>query len=260
MNYTDFISLINEENRPPGGKKTIREIMINSFIDRKSKVLEVGCTNGFTTLEIARTMGCKTYGIDINKNSLKNARSRLSKERANFSYGDAYNIPFKDNSFDLVVCNNATSFMEDKKKAISEYIRVLKPWGFIAITPMYYLKNPSKKIVGEVSNIIGTKINIRKKEEWIDLISKTDLEIYYTSDYEFKKKTEHDLERFVSESLDKENLRKLSKETFDKIKERWFYMMNVFNENLGHMGYSVILLRKRNELEEPELFGDVIKK
>ncbi len=59
LSYTDFVSLIQEENRPSGGKNTIREILINTFINKDSKVLEVGCTNGFTSLEIARTIGCK---------------------------------------------------------------------------------------------------------------------------------------------------------------------------------------------------------
>ena len=52
MSYTDFISLIQEENRPSGGKKTIREIALNSFINNESKVLEIGCTNGFSSIEI----------------------------------------------------------------------------------------------------------------------------------------------------------------------------------------------------------------
>ena len=47
ISYTDFVSLICEENRPSGGKFTIREIAKNSFITKDSKVLEIGCTNGF---------------------------------------------------------------------------------------------------------------------------------------------------------------------------------------------------------------------
>ena len=49
MNYTDFVSFLKEENRPSGGKKTIREIAMNGFVDRHSKVLEIGCTNGFSS-------------------------------------------------------------------------------------------------------------------------------------------------------------------------------------------------------------------
>ena len=58
LSYTDFISLIKEENRPSGGKKTIREIVMNSFITSNSNVLEIGCTNGFSSIEMNKLTNC----------------------------------------------------------------------------------------------------------------------------------------------------------------------------------------------------------
>jgi len=259
MSYTDFISLIREENRPPGGKKTVREFLLNSFINSKSKILEVGCTNGFTTLEVSRLIGCKSYGVDINKNSLDNAKRRENSKKAKFLYGNAYNLPFKKNYFDLVICSNATSFMDDKKKAVSEYKRVVKHWGFIAVSPMYYLSNPPKRVVNNVSKIIGSKIDIKSKEDWLRLFQEKNLEIYYLNDYKFSFKSNSEIENYVNKSLDKKYLKNLSELTFNKIKSRWRETMGIFNENLSYVGYSVILLRKRNEIEEIELF-DSFKK
>ena len=74
LSYTDFISLIKEENRPSGGKKTIREIVMNSFITCNSNVLEIGCTNGFSSIEMNKLTNCNVIVIDINKNSIQNAR------------------------------------------------------------------------------------------------------------------------------------------------------------------------------------------
>ena len=257
LSYTDFISLIREENRPPGGKKTVREFLTNSFVNSKSKILEVGCTNGFTTLEIARTLGCKTYGIDINNRSLENARKRVKKERAKFLFGNAYNIPFKDNYFSLVVCSNATSFMEDKNKAISEYKRIVKPWGFIAVSPMYYIQKPTNFIVKKVSEIIGAKINITSKGDWLNLFKKNGLEVYYCKDYKFNLKSETEIKYYVEKSLNKEHLKNLPFEIVNKIKDRWYKTIKVFNKNLSYVGYSVILLRKRCEPEEIELFDSM---
>ena len=50
------------------------------------------------------------------------------KKRVSFKVGSAYDIPFEENFFDLVMCGGATSFMDNKNKAVSEYFRVLKPW------------------------------------------------------------------------------------------------------------------------------------
>lgn len=254
LSYTDFVSLIREENRPPGGKKTVREFLLNSFVDKKSKVLEVGCTNGFTALEIARVIGCKTYGIDINMKSLDNAKKRILKEKVKFLFGNAYSIPFRKDTFDLVVCSNATSFMNNKEKAVSEYKRVVKPWGFIAVSPMYYIKNPPGEIVKKVSDIIGTEISVKSKDDWIKIFEKEGLEIFYIKDYLFNKKDKQDIETYVEKSLNKPHLNFLSKEIRKKINDRWAETMNVFSDNLKYVGYSVILLRKRGEIEEVELF------
>lgn len=255
LSYTDFISLIREENRPPGGKKTVRELLINSFANKKSKILEVGCTNGFTTLEIARTIGCRTYGIDINKKSLENAKKRVINEKAKFRYGSAYNIPFKKEYFDIVFCGNATSFMENKNKAVSEYKRVVKKWGFIAVSPMYYIKNPTREIVQSISSLIGTNIDVRTKKEWMELFKRSGLEIYYCKDYEFYFKSKKEIDEYVEESLNKEHLKYLPKGILKKIEERWKKTITIFNKNLSYVGYSVILLRKRGEPEEVELFN-----
>ncbi|MDE1849024.1 MAG: class I SAM-dependent methyltransferase [Nanoarchaeota archaeon] len=257
MSYTDFISLIKEENRPPGGKNTIKEFLLNSFANKDSKVLEVGCTNGFTSLEIARLLNCRVWGIDINKNSIINAKSRIRKEKVKFLYGNAYNIPFKDNYFDLVICSNATSFMSDKTRAILEYKRVVKPWGFIAISPMYYNKKPPEDIIKRVSDIIDSKIDIKSKIDWLNLLHQNKLEVYCIKDYSFNFKKKIEIERYVNQSLNKNHLKELPEEIFKAITKRWLNIVTIFNENLKYVGYSVILLRKRIEPEEVELFTNI---
>ena len=254
ISYIDFVSLIKEENRPPGGKKTVREFLRNSFMGENSRILEVGCTNGFTSLEVARLLNCQVWGIDIHGPSVENAKSRVKTEKVKFCVADALNLPFESNFFDMVICSNATSFMEDKHKAILEYIKVLKPWGFIAISPMYYIKNPPKRIIKDLSKTINVKIEKKSKEDWFDLFKKLGLEVYYCNDYKFDKKTSKEIGEYVDLSLNKKYLKKLSKEDIEKIKKRWGKTIKLFNKNLGYVGYSVILLRKRVEEEEVELF------
>lgn len=259
MNYTEFVSLIKEENRPPGGKMTIREILKNSFINSKSKVLEVGCTNGFTSLEIARVIGCEVFGVDINENSLKNAKARINGEKVKFLNASSYQLPFKNESFDLVMCGNATSFMKEKNKAIQEYFRVVKDWGIVALTPMYYIEKPTKEIIDKVSEIIGTQINVTTKEKWFSLLKKDNFEVYYSKDYKFQKKDKEEIKEYSRLFINKPHLQKLNETVKIKIQEKLENIMDTFNENLSHVGYSIILLRKRKEEEEQELFDNIIE-
>ena len=189
LTYTDFISLLREENRPPGGKKTVRELLLNSFVDRQSNVLEIGCTNGFTSLEIARLIGCQVTGVDINLSSIQNSTARFARSctsgNVKFLVESVYNLPFEDKLFDLVVLSNAISFIEDKNTALDECIRVIKPWGFLAVVPIWYKVDPPEAIVDQISTTIGIPIEIKKKADWINFLERFGLEIYYSCDYHF---------------------------------------------------------------------------
>src|SRR5690606_23099308 len=131
-----------------------------SFLTKDSHVLEIGSNTGFTSLEIAHLVNCKVDGIDVSESCVLESKERLKQDTAkiqklvNFSIGSAYDVPFKNETFDLVVTGGATSFMDEKSKAISEYIRVTKPWGFISATQLFYAKEPPRKIINDVSTAI----------------------------------------------------------------------------------------------------------
>ncbi len=260
LSYTDFISLIKEENRPSGGKKTIREIVMNSFITCNSNVLEIGCTNGFSSIEMNKLTNCNVIGIDINKNSIQNAREKillnhLNEEKVSFEYGNAEDLSnFDDDSFDLIICGNAISFISDKGKALKEMIRVLKPNGFISIVPIWYKCIPREDVINKVNKELGFNIKCYYENDWLDF-SKYGLELYLKKDFEFIYSTKEQIENYVNYMIDsKEHLKIYSEKDINLMKKRWQRIIEVFNENLSFTNYSVILLRKSLIEEEPEIF------
>ena len=54
MSYVDLMAFIGETNRPPGGKNSIRELVINTFVNSESSVLDVGCNTGYCTFDSGR--------------------------------------------------------------------------------------------------------------------------------------------------------------------------------------------------------------
>lgn len=260
LSYTDFISLIKEENRPSGGKKTIREIAINSFINENSNVLEIGCTNGFSSIEINKITKCNVTGIDINKNSILNAIEKinlngLDDKKIKFEYGNAEDLSkFKDNTFDLVICGNAISFINDKGKALSELIRILKPNGFISLVPLWYIETPNQDIIKKVNHELGFDIICYYEKDWMDFSDKK-LELYYKKNYSFIYCTQEQIEKYVEKMIDsKEHLKCYSHDEIKAIKNRWYNTISIFNDNLSLTNYSVILLRKNVYEEEQEIF------
>lgn len=259
--YTDFISFIKETNRCPGGKSSIREIVQNTFVGKDSKILDVGSNTGFNSLELAHIVKSKVYGIDISESSVNEAKDRLAvdsldvQNRVIFKFGSAYDIPFEDNSFDLVMCGGATSFMDNKSKAVSEYFRVLKPWGFLATTQLFYRKIPPQNILDSVSNIIGVQIKYLNKDDWLSIFkSNNDHELYYFKEYKFETRSEEDVEQYVNLFMQKPHIVSLDEDVKEEIFNRWKSYMLSFARNNKYLSYFIALFRKDIYPEEKEFF------
>jgi ubiquinone/menaquinone biosynthesis C-methylase UbiE len=97
------------------------------------KVLEVGCGTG-TNLMLYRQAGCCVYGIDRSPSMLEIARTKLGEE-AEVQLGDASNMPYQDDLFDLVMAMFALHEMPGKIRPLvmKEMIRVTKQEGRILI-------------------------------------------------------------------------------------------------------------------------------
>ena len=263
LDYSRFVSLIDERNRCSGGVKTVHEVIVNSMINRKSNVLEIGCNTGFTSINLAYLVGCKVTGIDVNERSLELARQYAQRNnlenKVKFLYENAEDLGFSDETFDLIWTSNVTSFIKNKSFAISEYLRVLKIGGTFSSIPIYYRRNPPIELVSEVSKAIGNKIEIYGKKDWKRLfedVSKTSdvpLELYYERDFVYED-VKGRINTFIDTVLDKPHVVVMSNTQKEAVWKRAKYFYNLFNENLKHCGYSIFLYQKRKEKDEKELF------
>ena len=262
MSYTDFIALLDETNRCPGGKKTIRRIRELIRIDDKTNILDVGSNTGFTSLELARITPANISGIDISESCVNQAKKSLSEDiksvrsRVTFQVASSYSIPFPDDNFDLIMAGGATGFMDDKSKAIREYLRVLKPWGFLVMSPLTYHTQPPQQIVDNVSKIIGTTIKPMTTKDWVNTVDEVtkDFELYFNEPHKLSPRTSKEIDEYVDYFLKKDHVRNLPEVVKEAIRKRWLSILKVFNENHKFLGYSIIVFRKRLVVEEPELF------
>ena len=79
----------------------LRKIALDMCRPREGmKVLEVGCGTG-SNLSLYENAGCEVFGIDLSPAMLEVARQKLS-EHADLRLGDAAQMPYTDDSFDLV--------------------------------------------------------------------------------------------------------------------------------------------------------------
>jgi 2-polyprenyl-6-hydroxyphenyl methylase/3-demethylubiquinone-9 3-methyltransferase len=108
-------------------KNILKQLEINS---EEINALEVGCGGGILTEEIAK-MGFITTGIDPSEQSLNIAikHAQESNLEIKFEKGTGENLPFQNNSFDVVFCCDVLEHVRDLPKVISEISRVMKNGG-----------------------------------------------------------------------------------------------------------------------------------
>ncbi|HYL90495.1 MAG TPA: methyltransferase domain-containing protein [Burkholderiales bacterium] len=98
---------------------------------RGQKALDLCCGHGNVS-EALRTRGCAVSGLDFSPSMLELARKRVPE--VTFVQGDAQELPFNANDFDIVVSNFGICHVPDQPRALSEVNRVLRKGGHFAMT------------------------------------------------------------------------------------------------------------------------------
>lgn len=145
-----------------GGLRATEELIEPCRINKDKYVLEVGCGLGRTVCYIAKRYGCRVVGTDISERMVDRSRERAKKEgvadRVKFRVADAQNLPFEDALFDAVIGESVTAFPADKEKAISEYVRVTKPGGYVGLNECTWVKAPPPELAEYLFRITGAKL------------------------------------------------------------------------------------------------------
>ncbi len=94
--------------------------------DSSGIVLDLGCGTGNYTVELFKR-SFKVIGCDVSKEMLRIAKNKLPEVvliRAN-----AYKLPFKKDSFDIVLSITMFEFIKNPEEILKEVYRILKPGG-----------------------------------------------------------------------------------------------------------------------------------
>ena len=192
--------------------------------------------------------------------SLKEAKDRALEEgfdNIKFIKANVNNLPFGESEFDLVIVGNVLSLILNKERAFNECRRVCKKTGFIVAVPMFYIEKPSEELVKRVSEAIHFNITPLYKKNWDDFFEIPDLEVYLTQDYKFNYINNDIVKKFVEDILNREHLKKLEKNAFEILKNKYTEYMFLFRDNLSKMGFSIVLLSNKMIWEDSELYTSV---
>jgi ubiquinone/menaquinone biosynthesis C-methylase UbiE len=145
----DFSNFLDVQAKTAWGR-TLAEFA--SFCNPKpaSIILDVGCGPGLLP-DLFAQRGCKSFGVDFDLGLLT---SRLVPSIAQ---ADAFALPFKPSTFDLVTATNLLFLLDDPLQALHEWRRVLVPGGELCLlNPSENLSIPAARLLADERGLDGT--------------------------------------------------------------------------------------------------------
>ncbi len=109
-----------------------------SGVHEGDQVLDVACGTGIVARHAASRVGSSgsVVGLDINEGMLTVARETAADIQSliEWQQGDATDLPFPDEQFDIVCCQQALQFFDEPVAAVEEMQRVLTPGGCVTLS------------------------------------------------------------------------------------------------------------------------------
>jgi SAM-dependent methyltransferase len=144
-------------------------ILARRYGKRGARLLEVGLGMGHLVGQLEDTFD--TYGMDLNHWAVKQSKSVV--EKTQLQTASAQELPYRDESFNVVIIKHIVEHLPDPQKAIEEIGRVTEPGGtLILATPnLDSLLKPWKgdKWIGYQD---PTHISLKPPAEWLEFIRK----------------------------------------------------------------------------------------
>jgi len=132
-------------------KNPIQKFLINNFYVSLTStindlfpitILDAGCGEGFTMNKLTQLkLGKKIEGVEYSKESIEYGKKLFPN--LIIKQGSVYDLPYKDDSFDLVICTEVLEHLEEPAKALREMLRVTKKYLILSVPsePLFMLSN-----------------------------------------------------------------------------------------------------------------------
>lgn len=169
-----FMAELGKSVIHPGGRRSTEELFELADLKPGMRVLDVGCGVGTTAIEIADRFGCAVVAVDVDDATLARARDQNRAALVEFGRGDILDLAFPDESFDVVIVEAVTMFV-DRPRAASEVARVCRPGGRVLEHEFIWRKPPSATARSIFTGEVCPGIAFDSPRDWTALYEATGL-------------------------------------------------------------------------------------
>ncbi len=163
------------------------------------RIADVACGGGGSSFHLVELYREAHYTlVDLNEEAIDMARETMRGRNATCFVGDIYHLDLPDNSFDLVVCWQTLSWIEQPEAALRELVRICKPGAFVYASSLFESRHDvdvysqvfdhTRPSSAHGLHYVYNTYSLRSVRQWIDgLVSELQLhefEIPIDLDYE----------------------------------------------------------------------------
>lgn len=248
LSYTDFVGLINQWNVLPGSHVTLSKWACFSGLNKNSRLLEVACTTGFSSRELALLSGCSGEGFDLSEKSIKMAvyNKEQYAPKIDFSYSVADGYKYKsDKPFTHIAIGASLGFFPDPAKMLERCIGMLEDGGHILASPFYVTKPLPQALVKRAQKVFDiTPTGIPYKEI---MRSYNKLEVIFEERNSLVQETKEELNYYCKCTIDRacKMLDITDKKVYEAMYKRLYEVKKMSNDLRPYQMYSVLVLRYR---------------
>ncbi len=249
ISYTDFVGLINQWNVLPGSHTTLSRWRVFSQLDKSSRLLEIACTTGFSSRELALQSGCSGIGIDISEKSVEaaNHNREIYAPHVDVAYhvADAYGYR-SEKKFTHIVLGAALGFFPDPRKMLEHCTELLEDGGYVLASPFYTTSNIPTELIDRARKVFDiTPTTNSYKEVMKDYKG---FEIIYENRDVLVRETEEELAHYCESTVDRAvAVLGIADPGIKKcIYDRLYEIKKMSNDLRPYQRYSVLVLRYRS--------------
>jgi|CXWL01.1.fsa_nt_gi SAM-dependent methyltransferase len=251
LSYPDFVGLINQWNTLPGAYVTLSKLANFSRMTNQSYILEVGCSTGFSSRELAVMTGCSGVGFDRSENSIR--RANLNKKHyapqinIDYSVADGYSFNTKEKFTHIIVGGNL-AFFPDPELMMNRCLKMLKDGGCVLATPYYMVAKMPEDLIIKVHTTLGIPLTSFSNFSYKDVLKLFGkLEVIYEDQNELHQETDEEI-KFYCKSVIGQTCKIYAIENdqiYDVMFRRLFEVRKLINETRLYQKYCVLVLRYR---------------
>lgn len=170
----DAIEIGGIETLHPGGFALTKRTAELAELKDGMKILDVSSGRGTQSIYYAKEYNVNVIGMDINMDMLntatENAKIEGVSEKVKFEQGDSQNLPFENDTFDVVINECAVGIPDDSQKVLDEMLRVVKKGGKVLMHESIWKQKIIENEKNEISERYGT--TPLELDEWKNMLKK----------------------------------------------------------------------------------------